>query len=784
MPGNIKGITVEFRANTTPVSKAINKMRTEAKNLDKELGYINKSLKFNPTSVTLWRQKQQVLNESVKDTEKRLDELKDIQSQMDAQGVDKNSAQYRELEREIVKCEDKLKRYKKELNTIPNARLKALSEGFKKVGDEMTKVGKKLTTHVTAPLGLIGAAAAKSFAEVDKVMVLTNSTMGNTEEEAKLLDEAMKTAAANSTYGMTDAATATLNFARAGLDAEQAASALAPAMNLAAGEGGDLDTVSGGLVATINGFHGSFDEAAQYADVFANACNNSALDVDSLSTAMSVAAPIFSSAGYSVNDAALYMGVMANNGIEADKAANSLKTGMARLIDPTEKAADWMEKLGINVTNSDGSLKDSVTVQKELHDAFSNLSESEQIAAASAIFGKNQMAPWLALINTAPGDVTSLATALEAEGTAGHMAADMMSGFGGAIEQLKSGIDVASASLGEALAPTIEKVVGWLQQAIDWFNSLDDETKTQIATIGLVVAAAGPLLVVLGTVISTIGTIMGALGTVKTALLAFSGPVGIAIAIIGGLIAAGVALYKNWDKVKAVATSLVAHIKAKWIMMKRDVTTTFNAIKTTISNVWNNIKTTVGNVVDKIKTTVGSKFDSLKTKVVTAFNSIKEKASSIFNAVKTAITHPIETAVGLIRTAIGKIKSIINTAKLKLPHFKLPHFKISGGKLPWGIGGMGEKPTIGVEWYKNGGIFNKPTIAGLGDTPTGGEAALPLDPFWKKMDKMAGAIIQASSGGNTFNIYASEGMNVKQLAREIEAILVRQGEQRKAAWGY
>mgnify|MGYP002523398317 CR=1 FL=1 len=113
-------------------------------------------------------------------------------------------------------------------------------------------------------------------------------------------------------------------------------------MNLAAGEGGNLDTVSAGLVATINGFHGSFDEAGYYADVFAAACNNSALDVDSLSHAMSVAAPIFSSAGYTVNDAALYIGIMANNGIDADKAANSLKTGLARLVSPAKEGAEMI----------------------------------------------------------------------------------------------------------------------------------------------------------------------------------------------------------------------------------------------------------------------------------------------------------------------------------------------------------------------------------------------------------------------------------------------------------
>ena len=143
----------------------------------------------------------------------------------------------------------------------------------------MEQAGKDLTMKVTAPIVAAGTVAVKNFAEVDKTMTLANQTMGNTAEEAELLDRAMSEAASNSTFGMNDAAQAVLNFARAGLDAQQAAQALAPAMNLAAGEGGNLDTVSAGLVATIKGFQDGFDQASRYADVFAAACNNSALDV-------------------------------------------------------------------------------------------------------------------------------------------------------------------------------------------------------------------------------------------------------------------------------------------------------------------------------------------------------------------------------------------------------------------------------------------------------------------------------------------------------------------------
>ena len=511
---NIKGITIEIGGDTTKLEASLKSVNQEIKGTESKLKDINKLLKMDPGNTELLSQKYKTLQQEIKATKEKLDTLKEASKQADQALKDGtiSKEQYDALQREIAETEQSLKSLEQEyknFGSVQAQQIAAAGEKMKELGGKVEDAGKTLTTHVTLPLAAVGAAGVKSFAEVDKTMQLTNKTMGNTEEQAELLNKAMKDAAANSTFGMKDAATATLNFARAGLDAEQAASALAPAMNLAAGEGGDLDTVSAGLVATINGFHGSFEDAGHYADVFAAACNNSALDVDSLSHAMSVAAPIFSSAGYSVNDAALYMGVMANNGIDADKAANSLKTGLARLVSPAKEGAEMMDKLGISVTNSDGTMKSSIQIQKELHDAFGKLSESEQIAAASAIFGKNQMAPWLALINTAPEDVGKLDASLSScAGTTHQMAEAMMSGFGGSLEKLKSSIDVLVTSIGEALAPTIQKVAEFIQGLVDKFNALTPAQQETIVKIGLVVAALGPLLIVVGKVISSIGTIM------------------------------------------------------------------------------------------------------------------------------------------------------------------------------------------------------------------------------------------------------------------------------------
>ena len=196
--------------------------------------------------------------------------------------------------------------------------------------------------------------------------------------------------------------------------------------------------------------------------------------------------------------------------------------------------------------------------------------------------------------------------------------------------------------------------------------------------------------------------------------------------------------------IKTVFSGIASVTKAVWPTVSRAVQTAVNIIKSVI----NGISTVVGGI------------------------------TSTFNRIKTAITNPIETAKNLVQSAINKIKSIISGVKLQLPHIKLPHFHVSGGKAPWGIGGKGSLPSFSVDWYAKGGIFDDPTLIGIGEK--GSEAVVPLDILWNKLDKIADN--EQPPVQVTNNIYASPGMDVKQLADEVEKRMISKVNKERLAW--
>lgn len=208
MAGNIKGITIEFRGDTTRLDKALRQVNQETRNIDKELRNVDKALKFNPTSVDLWRAKQQLLTQKISETKDKLTLLKQQQQAMDAAGVDKQSLEYQKLQREIIETESKLKTFKGQLKQVGNVSLKAASEQVRQVGQSLESAGQQMqglsmaAAAVVASLGLISYKAGENADELNtlsKVYSIGTGDLQKYKATADLVDVSVETIAKSHT---------------------------------------------------------------------------------------------------------------------------------------------------------------------------------------------------------------------------------------------------------------------------------------------------------------------------------------------------------------------------------------------------------------------------------------------------------------------------------------------------------------------------------------------------------------------------------------------------------
>ena len=603
MANRIKGITVESGGDTTKLSKALEGVNKDIKGTQTQLKDVQKLLKLDPTNTELLSQKHKLLADAVSATKEKLEVLKTAAEQANtalANG-EISQQQYDALQREIIETENELKRLTTEANNSHTAleKMGVLGETLQSAGDKISGVGQKLLP-VTAGVTALGTIAVKTGADFDSAMSKVAAVSGATGSEMDALREKAREMGSKTKFSASEAAEAMNYMAMAGWKTNDMLSGIEGIMNLAAASGEDLASTSDIVTDALTAFGLSASDSGHFADILAAASSNANTNVSMMGETFKYAAPVLGSLGYSAEDSAIAIGLMANAGIKSSQAGTALRSAITNLAKPTGTVAAAMEQYGISLTDSSGKMYSLRELMEQLRQKLGGLSEAEQAQAAASLFGKEAMSGMLAIINGSTADFEKLSNAIDTcsdtvdgyNGTTEKMAAVMQDNLAGQVTILKSQLEELAISFSDILMPTIRSVVSRIQDLVDKLNQLDTQTKETIAKIALVAAALGPMLVVLGKTISSVGTVFsavsklpalfsavqGGIGAITGALGVSLGPLLAIIAAVAALVAAFVHLWKTNDEFKSNIIAIWEQIKNTFTGLTQGITDRLNAL--------------------------------------------------------------------------------------------------------------------------------------------------------------------------------------------------------------
>ena len=307
------------------------------------------------------------------------------------------------------------------------------------------------------------ADTVSTYGAFEESMSNVKAISGATGEEFEKLTAKAKEEGATTKFTAKDSADAFGYMAMAGWKTEDMLNGIDGIMSLAAASNEDLATTSDIVTDALTAFGLQASDSGHFADVLAQASANANTNVGMMGESFKYVAPVAGALKYSVEDVSLALGLMANASVKGSMAGTSLKTSLANLAAPTDKMQGAMDRYGISLTKRNGEMKTLHEVLDNLRSSLGGLSETEQTAAASTIFGKEAMAGMLAIINASADDYNKLTAAVNnADGASQQMADTMLDNMNGSFTLLQSAVDGAKIALGERLSPYLREFATWI----------------------------------------------------------------------------------------------------------------------------------------------------------------------------------------------------------------------------------------------------------------------------------------------------------------------------------
>lgn len=767
----------QFKAALEEVNQSLDNTKGKLEDVDK-------ALQLNPGNTDLLQTKFELLGEAVDEAANKVSMLEEAEAMAADQlangeiGIE----QYADLQVQLENARaeaDNLKQAYVNFGSVALQRVSAVGQKIEDLGKKTEKIGNFLNKYVTAPVVAAGTAGVAAFKSLDTAMDTVTKKTGATGEQLQDMKDRAKEIAETIPTSFQTAADAVGEVnTRFGLTGDALSDLSTKFAEFAEINDTDVSTSIDNVQTVMAAWGVETEDAGLLLDTLTKAGQDTGVSVDTLSQALSSNKTYLDEMGFSLSDSAMFLANLDKNGVDA----NATLAGMKKaLVNATKEGKTSKEALG------------------ELQDTIANSTDkTEAYQKAMELFG-NKAGPAIAdAVMEGRLSFEELGTTLEDfSGTTENTFNDTLDPIKKFQTTLNTTVDIA-ADLGgtilETLNPALKKLGDFVKGAKEKWDKLNPKTKDAIVKFGLVAAAIGPVLSVGSKLAKGIGILMSLAPKLGAAISLLTGPFGLVVLAIAGVIAIVALVIMNWDWLKQKAQEVGKVISQAWDQMKTNVSNSWNTlkqnaaaawqevknrvtenfniaknavstaadnIKTKVSTTWDNVKAGTAAKWSEIKNSVSTKVSEVRNSISNGWGNIKENVSKTFSGIKNVITGPFEKAWELIQLVIGKIKRLF---PIRLGNIfsgiKLPHFKVSGGKLPWGIGGKGVAPSIHVEWYRkaydNAVMFSDPTVLATGSGFKGFGDGNGSEIVMGK-DYMLGMIQEAVSGSSLARNMAAVG---------------------------
>ena len=625
---------------------------------------------------------------------------------------------------------------------------------------------------------------------------------GATGDEIAMLEQKARDLGATTVFSASDVADGFGYMAMAGWDTQQMMDGIAGVLDLAASSGEDLATTSDIVTDALTAFGMEAEDAGRLADVMAAASSNANTNVSMLGESFKYVAPVAGALGYSAEDTAVALGLMANSGIKASQGGTALRTMLTNMAKPTDDMAYAMEQLGVSLSDDEGNmyslrevmdqlrsgfgdlmiseeefneeqrllqqaLDDGAISQKEYDEQLNALVEraygaegAEKARYAAMLSGKEGMSGMLAIVNASEQDYGKLTAAIEtSSGAAEQMAGVMNDNLGGDIKEMNSALEEFKLKIFDSIQQPMRDIVQFITgsvvpaatQTLQFIQQHSTAIGVLAGVIALIVTGIGLYNAVQAVKAAMNAAEAASLGTLIIAQISATATAWAAVlpyiaivAAIAAVIAIIVICVTHWDQIKQAvieaAQMACTNATAAWNKLMADLGSITESIKSAMQTAWQTIKDNIITPVQDAYSNVVQKITDLKSSIEQKINDMRDKVQSTFDSIREKMESPIQKAKDTIDDIISTIKGWfpLSIGRI-LDNIKLPHFSISG---EFSINPP-SVPHFDIDWYAAGAIFDAPTLIptmyGLkGVGEAGPEAVSPIS----VLQRYVGAAVQ------------------------------------------